>query len=190
MLAVVDHKQPLAIAEGLGDHVDARHAGVLRDLERVFLWSSIPDDELLDLAHPREAERSDRSGAAGPPHTRGSPRVDARRQFREPVAVSPRPPRRGAGHAGLPRLRRQPARGLPAGDAALPRESAARGSQRRRSVAGGLYVRQRAPGAVLRIPNLYGTHFRRVKMTDPRRRGLLGHGSLLTSPRTPIARRR
>ena len=30
------------------------------------------------------------------------------------------------------------------------------------------------------IPNVYGTHFRRVKLTDPHRRGVLGHGSLLT----------
>ena len=30
------------------------------------------------------------------------------------------------------------------------------------------------------IPNVYGTHFRRVKVTDPARRGLLGHGSILT----------
>jgi hypothetical protein len=29
------------------------------------------------------------------------------------------------------------------------------------------------------IPNVYGTHFRRVQ-TDPRRAGLLGHGSILT----------
>jgi mono/diheme cytochrome c family protein len=30
------------------------------------------------------------------------------------------------------------------------------------------------------IPNIYGSHFRRVKLTDPNRRGLLGQGSLLT----------
>jgi hypothetical protein len=30
------------------------------------------------------------------------------------------------------------------------------------------------------IPNIYGTHFRRVKLLDERRRGLLGHGSVLT----------
>ena len=30
------------------------------------------------------------------------------------------------------------------------------------------------------IPNVYGAHFRRVKVTDPNRRGLLGHGSILT----------
>jgi mono/diheme cytochrome c family protein len=30
------------------------------------------------------------------------------------------------------------------------------------------------------IPNVYGSHFRRVKVTDDNRRGLLGHGSILT----------
>jgi mono/diheme cytochrome c family protein len=30
------------------------------------------------------------------------------------------------------------------------------------------------------IPHIYGTHFRRVTLTDPRRFGLLGHGSVLS----------
>lgn len=30
------------------------------------------------------------------------------------------------------------------------------------------------------IPNIYGSHFRRVEQTDPNRRGLLGQGSVLT----------
>src|SRR5207249_10124487 len=30
------------------------------------------------------------------------------------------------------------------------------------------------------IPNVYGTHFRRVTLTDDNRRGLLGQGSILT----------
>jgi cytochrome c5 len=30
------------------------------------------------------------------------------------------------------------------------------------------------------FPNIYGTHFRRVSVKDPARRGLLGHGSILT----------
>jgi hypothetical protein len=30
------------------------------------------------------------------------------------------------------------------------------------------------------IPNVYGSHFRRVNVTDPNRRGLLGQGSILT----------
>ena len=31
-----------------------------------------------------------------------------------------------------------------------------------------------------RVPNVYGTHFRRVQMPDSRRAGILGHGSVLT----------
>src|SRR5262249_27532619 len=30
------------------------------------------------------------------------------------------------------------------------------------------------------VPNIYGSHFRRVAITDPNRRGLLGQGSILT----------
>lgn len=30
------------------------------------------------------------------------------------------------------------------------------------------------------IPHIYGSHFRRVQLSDPERRGLLGHGSILT----------
>src|SRR5690606_23246882 len=30
------------------------------------------------------------------------------------------------------------------------------------------------------VPGVYGSHFRRVRMTDPNRQGLLGHGSILT----------
>ena len=30
------------------------------------------------------------------------------------------------------------------------------------------------------VPNVYGSHFRRVAVTNPARRGLLGHGSILT----------
>ena len=31
------------------------------------------------------------------------------------------------------------------------------------------------------VPGVYGSHFRRVQLTDPRRAGLLGHGSILTA---------
>jgi hypothetical protein len=37
------------------------------------------------------------------------------------------------------------------------------------------------------IPNVYGTRFRRVQLTDPNRRGLLGHGSILSM--TSVANR-
>ena len=35
------------------------------------------------------------------------------------------------------------------------------------------------------IPNVQGSHFRRVTLTDDRRRGLLGHGSILTATSHP-----
>ena len=35
------------------------------------------------------------------------------------------------------------------------------------------------------IPNVYGTHFRRVPLTNDARRGLLGHGSILTVTSQP-----
>ena len=35
------------------------------------------------------------------------------------------------------------------------------------------------------IPNIYGSHFRRVKLTDENRRGLLGQGSILTLTSEP-----
>ena len=61
-----------------------------------FLWSSIPDDELLDLAEPGQAQRSGRARAAGAPHAGGSAREGARRQLRRAVALSARPEERSA----------------------------------------------------------------------------------------------
>ena len=47
-----------------------------------FLWSSIPDDELLDAAVRGNAERSGRARAAGPAHARRSAVERAGRQLR------------------------------------------------------------------------------------------------------------
>ena len=58
----------------------------------------------------------------------------------------------GARRRPLPGVRRQPARGLPARNGAVPRESAARGPQRDRPADGELHVRERAAGASLRHP--------------------------------------
>jgi hypothetical protein len=41
------------------------------------------------------------------------------------------------------------------------------------------YVNERL-AAHYGIPNVYGSHFRRVEVSDPLRRGILGHGSILT----------
>ena len=51
-----------------------------------FLWNTIPDDELRDLASRRRAEQPDGAGAAGRTDAGGSARRDARQQLRLPVA--------------------------------------------------------------------------------------------------------
>ena len=52
-----------------------------------FLWSSIPDDELLDAAARGTAEGSGGARAAGPAHAGRSALEGARRQLRRPVAA-------------------------------------------------------------------------------------------------------
>ena len=52
-----------------------------------FLWSSIPDDELLDLATRDKLRDPQVLETAGAAHARRSPRGGARRQFRGTVAV-------------------------------------------------------------------------------------------------------
>ena len=68
-----------------------------------------------------------------------------------------------AGPAAVPRFRRQPAAGVPAGNGAVLREHPARGPQRARSARGRLHVPQRAAGEALR-------HSARVRQPLPPRR--------------------
>ena len=51
--------------------------------------------------------------------------------------------------------------------------------QRAGSADGRLHVRERTAGPALRHSRFYGSHFRRVAITDDARRGLLGQGSIL-----------
>ena len=115
-----------------------------------FLWSSIPDDELLDVAargeldKPAVLERQVRRMLA-----------DARSEnlvtnfasqwlhLRNLDAITP-------GHAAVPGFRRQPAAGVPAGNGAARRQRHARGPQRARPAARELHVRQRAARQALR----------------------------------------
>ena len=53
-----------------------------------FLWSSIPDDELLVLAGKRQLHTGRHAGAAGAPHAGRSPGGGAREQLRRPVAAA------------------------------------------------------------------------------------------------------
>ena len=96
-------------------------AGVYRisDLELAsrlsfFLWSSIPDDELLRRGSRGETEGSGGARAAGATDARGRPLRNARQQLRRAVAVSARCRGQDSESAILPGFRPEPGRGLPA----------------------------------------------------------------------------
>ena len=121
-----------------------------------FLWSSIPDDELLDLAtqgklhEPAVLERQTRRMLADP-RSRG-----VHHQLRRAVAVAAPAAGHRAGSVPVPRLRRHAGAGVPAGSRALLRQHRARGPAGARSADGELHVRQRAAGAALRHPQREG----------------------------------
>ena len=128
-----------------------------------FLWSSIPDDELLDSRRGRRAERPRGARGAGAAHALRPAGRSADQQLRRPVAAPPQPGDGGPEPAPLPRLRRQPAAGVPARDRAAVRQPRRRGPQRPRPPAGRLHVPQRAPRPALRHP-------RRLRQRVPARR--------------------
>ncbi len=117
-----------------------------------FLWSSIPDDELLDVAEQRQARATPdvleqqvrrmladtRVERAGRPTSPGSGCTSA-------TCAACRRTRRC-----FPSSTRTCARRAAARDRAVPRESAARGPQRPRSADGGLHVPERTARQSLR----------------------------------------
>ena len=117
-----------------------------------FLWSSIPDDELLGPGGEAPAAHRRDAGAAGAPHARRSPGRCAGEQLRRPVAAAPEPAKLGARQGGVPGLRRQPPAVVPARDGAARRQHRARGPQRARAADRRLHVRGRAAGQALRHP--------------------------------------
>ena len=87
----------------------------------------------------------------------------------------------------LSELRRQPAGGVQAGDRAVRRQHAARGSQRRSICCSADYtfVNERL-ARHYGIPGIYGSRFRRVTLPNPDQRGgLLAHGALLATTSYP-----
>ena len=145
-----------------------------------FLWSSIPDDELLDLAIRGEL---------------GTPEV-LERQTRRMLADE-RSRALVTNFAGQ-WLRLRNVDGIEPNAHLFPNfDDNLRRAMRRetellfetimrddRSVlefldADSTFVNERL-ARHYGIPNIYGSHFRRITVTDPHRRGLLGHASVLT----------
>ena len=115
-----------------------------------FLWSSIPDAELLDraasgeLSRPEVLEQQVRRMLADK-----RSRI-ARHRFCGPMALSSQSGFDQSRYASVSGFRRQPAAGNEAGNGAVLREYPARGPQRARFDQGRLYVPQRTPGQTLR----------------------------------------
>ena len=146
-----------------------------------FLWSTIPDDELLKLAidgklhEPAVLEKQTRRMLADPEGAR------ARHQLRQPVALSARSEERQSRCHGVPRLRRQPASGFPARNRDALRERHARGPLGARSPRRGLHVRERAARQALRHPE-------RLRSRLPPRAGAERRASRSARARQPAAR--
>ena len=145
-----------------------------------FLWSSIPDDELLDLAEKRRLhdavvlERQVRRMIADP---RSSAFVSnffgQWLSLRALVSIQPDPQVFPAFEDNLR-------------DAFLQESTLFLASQLREDrpvtellTANYTYANERL-ARHYGVPHVYGSHFRRVSLPDDRRAGILGHGSVLT----------
>ena len=144
-----------------------------------FLWSSIPDDELLDLAEKGQLKR--------PAVLRGQ--VERMLQDRRSQALVENFAGQWLQTRSVEQVRPDP--NIFSFDEALRRAFIQEtmlfvGSIVRedRSIlellsADYTFLNQRL-AAHYGVPNVYGSQFRRVTITDPNRQGLLGHGSVLT----------
>ena len=80
-----------------------------------FLWSSVPDEELLETAIAGKLNDPSSPGRPGAENARRSPLPDSGDELRNPVAASPKPPGRHSGREPVPGMGRQSAGGAPAG---------------------------------------------------------------------------
>ena len=118
-----------------------------------FLWSSIPDDELITLASQGQAEQPRRARAAGAAHAR-RPAVGRAGRTTSPqqLLYLRNLPATSPDGVFYPDWDDELRQAFQARDGAVLREHHARGSQRRRSADRRLHVRQRAARAALRHP--------------------------------------
>jgi hypothetical protein len=135
-----------------------------------FLWSSIPDDQLLDLAERGRLKNPHCAAAAGAADARRPALRCARSNFagqwlhlRNVETVQPDPVIFPFDEALRARVHE--------GNRAVRRQHRPRGSQPARSADGRLHVRQRAAGRALRHSEGLRSQFRRVTLTDPNRAG-------------------
>ena len=149
-----------------------------------FLWSSIPDDALLEAAVRGDLRQPQPPGTTGPPHARGRALAQPRHQLRQPVAPAPQARIDHARCCACSRTSTttsvRPSGRKPSSSS---RASCAKTAASPTCVrADYTFVNERL-AKHYGIPHIYGSHFRRVSFAgDPERQrgGLLRHGSILT----------
>ena len=117
-----------------------------------FLWGSLPDDQLLDLAARNQLSRPSVLDQQVTRMLADPPVAGLGHQLRRPVAAAAQPAQRGAGFARVPELRRPAAAGVPPRDGAALRQHHPRGSPGPGFADRRLHVRERAAGEALRHP--------------------------------------
>ena len=150
---------PAFLMRAESDPIDAAAGTAYRisDLELAsrlsfFLWRSIPDDELLEVAASGRLREPAVLARADAAHARGSPRDALDERLPGPVAADSQPRHDGAGPVAVPRLRRHAPRGDGSRDRAVLREPGARRPQRARPPARRLHLPERQAGRPLRHP--------------------------------------
>ena len=145
-----------------------------------FLWSENPDDELINLAadgklsDPAVLQHQVKRMLADPRSK------SARQQFRLRVAQPQRHRRNQPGPGPVPGFRPQPANRLHHRTGTVYPQHHHRGPHCGADLLSGNYTFVNERLALhYGIPNIRGSEFRRVTLTDPNRWGLLGKGGVL-----------
>ncbi len=146
-----------------------------------FLWSSIPDDELLNLAAAGKLSDPATLDQPGTPHAGRSALPGAGHQFRRAMAVPAQPEELRARSERVSRFRRQPAPVAAHRNRDVLRKRRQRRSQRAGPAERQLHLRQRDGWrSTTASRTSMGRASAASTLTDEARRGLLGQGSVLT----------
>ena len=141
-----------------------------------FLWRSLPDDELIDIAARNQLRGGPRSAGQAP--ARRSPRLAVHERLLRAVARGAQPPGRSTRTRRRSTIRS--ARPWPGRPSCSSRARCATDRPLPELLRADYTFLNEQLARHYGITNIYGSHFRRVTMTDPRRQGLLGHASVLT----------
>ena len=183
--SIASKRRRTALAPGAAYHVSDLD---LASRLSFFLWSSIPDDTLLQLAESKQLTKPAVLQKQVQRMLADPRAASLTSNFAATVARPAQPAGACAGRRPVPGLRRQPAPGLPRRSASCSSRAC---SQENRSVldlltADYTFVNERL-AKHYGIPGIRGSEFRRVKLEGDlaARQGILGKGAMLTVSSQP-----